>query len=138
MAKKNEMTVDELRDALSYMDGRRIVKIWAHGGYDADIAEVHEDEVNEDRPVATVTIVTSDANQHLKTLLDAFFSNRLPIEAPGYYRMTYTTEDIQDMLVPMMIVDKGVLMDYMANNGYQIHQQPDSTPRWVMFTKMNT
>lgn len=138
MAKKNEMTVDELRDALSYMDGRRIVKIWAHGGYDADIAEVHEDEVNEDRPVATVTIVTSDANQHLKTLLDAFFSNRLPIEAPGYYRMTYTTEDIQDMLVPMMNVDKGVLMDYMANNGYQIHQQPDSTPRWVMFTKMNT
>lgn len=138
MAKKNEMTVDELRDALSYMDGRRIVKIWAHGGYDADIAEVHEDEVNEDRPVATVTIVTSDANQHLKTLLDAFFSNRLPIEAPGYYRMTYTTEDIQDMLVPMMKVDKGVLMDYMANNGYQIHQQPDSTPRWVMFTKMNT
>lgn len=138
MAKKNEMTVDELRDALSYMDGRRIVKIWAHGGYDADIAEVHEDEVNEDRPVATVTIVTSDANQHLKTLLDAFFSNRLPIEAPGYYRMTYTTEDIQDMLVPMMSVDKGVLMDYMANNGYQIHQQPDSTPRWVMFTKMNT
>lgn len=138
MAKKNEMTVDELRDALSYMDGRRIVKIWAHGGYDADIAEVHEDEVNEDRPVATVTIVTSDANQHLKTLLDAFFSNRLPIEAPGYYRMTYTTEDIQDMLVPMMNVDKGVLMDYMANNGYQIHQQPDSTPRWVMFTKVNT
>ncbi len=138
MAKKNEMTVDELRDALSYMDGRRIVKIWAHGGYDADIAEVHEDEVNEDRPVATVTIVTSDANQHLKTLLDAFFSNRLPIEAPGYYRMTYTTEDIQDMLVPMMNVDKSVLMDYMANNGYQIHQQPDSTPRWVMFTKMNT
>ncbi len=138
MAKKNEMTVDELRDALSYMDGRRIVKIWAHGGYDADIAEVHEDEVNEDRPVATVTIVTTDANQHLKTLLDAFFSNRLPIEAPGYYRMTYTTEDIQDMLVPMMNVDKGVLMDYMANNGYQIHQQPDSTPRWVMFTKMNT
>lgn len=138
MAKKNEMTVDELRDALSYMDGRRIVKIWAHGGYDADIAEVHEDEVSEDRPVATVTIVTSDANQHLKTLLDAFFSNRLPIEAPGYYRMTYTTEDIQDMLVPMMNVDKGVLMDYMANNGYQIHQQPDSTPRWVMFTKMNT
>ena len=138
MAKKNEMTVDELRDALSYMDGRRIVKIWAHGGYDADIAEVHEDEVNEDRPVATVTIVTSDANQHLKTLLDAFFSNRLPIEAPGYYRMTYTTEDIQDMLIPMMNVDKGVLMDYMANNGYQIHQQPDSTPRWVMFTKMNT
>ena len=138
MAKKNEMTVDELRDALSYMDGRRIVKIWAHGGYDADIAEVHEDEVNEDRPVATVTIVTSDANQHQKTLLDAFFSNRLPIEAPGYYRMTYTTEDIQDMLVPMMNVDKGVLMDYMANNGYQIHQQPDSTPRWVMFTKMNT
>lgn len=138
MAKKNEMTVDELRDALSYMDGRRIVKIWAHGGFDADIAEVHEDEVNEDRPVATVTIVTSDANQHLKTLLDAFFSNRLPIEAPGYYRMTYTTEDIQDMLVPMMNVDKGVLMDYMANNGYQIHQQPDSTPRWVMFTKMNT
>lgn len=138
MAKKNEMTVDDLRDALSYMDGRRIVKIWAHGGYDADIAEVHEDEVSEDRPVATVTIVTSDANQHLKTLLDAFFSNRLPIEAPGYYRMTYTTEDIQDMLVPMMNVDKGVLMDYMANNGYQIHQQPDSTPRWVMFTKMNT
>ena len=138
MTKKNEMTVDELRDALSYMDGRRIVKIWAHGGYDADIAEVHEDEVSEDRPVATVTIVTSDANQHLKTLLDAFFSNRLPIEAPGYYRMTYTTEDIQDMLVPMMNVDKGVLMDYMANNGYQIHQQPDSTPRWVMFTKMNT
>lgn len=138
MAKKNEMTVDDLRDALSFMDGRRIVKIWAHGGYDADIAEVHEDEVNEDRPVATVTIVTSDANQHLKTLLDAFFSNRLPIKAPGYYRMTYTTEDIQDMLVPMMNVDKGVLMDYMANNGYQIHQQPDSTPRWVMFTKMNT
>lgn len=138
MAKKNEMTVDELREALGYMDGRRIVKIWAHGGFDADIAEVHEDEVNEDRPVATVTIVTSDANQHLKTLLDAFFSNRLPIEAPGYYRMTYTTEDIQDMLVPMMNVDKGVLMDYMANNGYQIHQQPDSTPRWVMFTKMNT
>ena len=138
MAKKNEMTVEELRDALSYMDGRRIVKIWAHGGYDADIAEVHEDEVNEDRPVATVTIVTSDANQHLKTLLDAFFSNRLPIEAPGYYRMTYTTEDIQDMLVPMMNVDKGVLMEYIYNNGYQIHQQPDSTPRWVMFTKMNT
>ena len=138
MAKKTVRTVDGLRDALSYMDGRRIVKIWAHGGYDADIAEVHEDEVNEDRPVATVTIVTSDANQHLKTLLDAFFSNRLPIEAPGYYRMTYTTEDIQDMLVPMMNVDKGVLMDYMANNGYQIHQQPDSTPRWVMFTKMNT
>ena len=138
MAKKNEMTVDELRDALSYMDGRRIVKIWAHGGYDADIAEVHEDEVNEDRPVATVTIVTSDANQHLKTLLDAFFSNRLPIEAPGYYRMTYTTEDIQDLLVPMINVEKCVLMDYIANNGYQIHQQPDSTPRWVMFTKMDT
>lgn len=138
MTKKNEMTVDDLRDALSYMDGRRIVKIWAHGGYDADIAEVHEDEVNEDRPVATVTIVTSDANQHLKALLNAFFSNRLPIEAPGYFRMAYTTVDIQDMLAPMMDVDKRVLMDYMANNGYQIHQQNDGTPRWVMFTNINT
>lgn len=138
MAKKNEMTVDDLRDALSYMDGRRIVKIYSHGSMDADIAEVHEDEVNEDRPVATVTIVTTDADEHLKTLLDAFFSNRLPIEAPGYYKLSYTTEDIQDMLAPMMDVDKKRLMDYMANNGYQMQQQLDGTPRWVMFTKMDT
>ena len=56
MTKKKEMTVDELRDALSYMDGRRIVKIYSHGSMDADIAEVHEDEVNEDRPVAPAII----------------------------------------------------------------------------------
>ncbi len=138
MAKKKEMTVDELRDALSYMDGRRIVKIYSYGTIDADIADVHEDEVKEGREVATVTIVSSDADEHLKTLLDAFFSNRLPIEAPGYYKLCYTTIDIQDMLAPMMDVDKKRLMDYMTNNGYQLLQQQDGTPRWVMFTKMNT
>lgn len=138
MTKKKEMTVDELREALSYMDGSRIVKIYSHGSMDADIAEVHEDEVNEDQPVATVTIVSTDADEHLKTLLDAFFSNRLPIEAPGYMKLCYTTMDIQDMLAPMMDVEKKHLMDYMANNGYQIHQQPDGTPRWVMFSKLNT
>lgn len=137
MAKKNEMTVDDLRESLSYMDGRRIVKIYSHGSMDADIADVHEDEVNEDRPVATVTIVTTDADEHLKTLLDAFFSNRLPLDAPGYYKMTYTTEEILDMLEPMMEVKKASLMDYMSNHGYQIQQQLDGTPRWVVYTIIN-
>lgn len=138
MEKKKGMTVDELRDALSYMDGRRIVKIYSYGTVDADISEVHEDEVNKDRPVATVTIITTDADEHLKTLLDAFFSNRLPIEAPGYHKLCLTTVDIQDMLAPMMDVSKKKLMDYMVNNGYQMHQQPDGTPRWVMFANLNT
>lgn len=138
MAKKNEMTVDELRDALSYMDGRRIVKIYSHGSMDADIAEIYEDEVVDDRKVATVTIVTTDADEHLKTLLDAFFSNRQPIEVPGYFKTAYTTVDIQDMLAPMMDVNKKRLMDYMAYHGYQMQQQPDGTPRWVMFTKMDS
>lgn len=134
MEKKNEMTVQELIDALNYMDGRRIVKVLSHGSMDADIAEVHEDEVNEDRKVATVTIVTTDADEHLKTLLDAFFSNRLPIEAPGYYKMTFTTEEIIDMLEPMLDVDKKRLMDYMANHGYQMQQQRDGVPRWAVYT----
>ena len=138
MARKNEMTVDDLRDALSYMDGRRIVKIYSYGAMDADIAEVHEDEVNENRPVATVTIVTTDADEHLKTLLDAFFMNRLPIEAPGYCKFTYTTEEIIDLLDPMLIVDKKKLMDYMSNHGYQIRQQHDGTPRWVVYTTLIT
>lgn len=136
MAKKNEMTVDDLREALSYMDGRRIVKIYAHGAMDADIAEVHEDEVDEDRPVATVTIVAVGADEHLKTLLDAFFSNRLPLEAPGFCGMAYTTEEIIDMLDPMMSVGKKDLMDYMVNHGYQMKRQPDGTPRWVVYTNM--
>ena len=93
--------------------------------------------MNEDRPVATVTIVTTDADEHLKTLLDAFFSNRLPLEAPGYYKMSYTTEEILDMLEPMMEVGKARLMDYMSNHGYQIQQQLDGTPRWVVYTIIN-
>ena len=52
------MTVDELMDALGYMDGRRIVKVYSGGAMDDDIIEVHEDEITEDRPVGTVTIVT--------------------------------------------------------------------------------
>jgi len=138
MGIKKEMTVDELRDVLGYMDGRRIVKIYSYGSMDADIAEVHEDEITDDRKIGTVTIVTSDANEHLKILLDAFFRNCLPLEAPGYYKSTYTTGDILDLLDPMLNVEKKRLMDYMANHGYQIHQQPDGTPRWVVYTKLIT
>lgn len=135
---KNGMTVDELRDALSYVDGRRIVKIYGNGSMDDDIAEVHEDEVNVDRPVATVTIVTKMADNSLKTLLDAFFIDKLPIEAPGYYLTPMTTMDIIDKLDPMMNVNGVDLIKYMTNNGYQIKPQYDGLPRWVLYTKIDT
>lgn len=135
---KNGMTVDELRDALSYMDGRRIVKVYGNGSMDDDIAEVHEDEVNEDRPVATVTIVTKMADNSLKTLLDAFFIDKLPIEAPGYYKTPMTTMDIIDKLDPMMSVRGVDIINYMANNGYQIKPQHDGLPRWELYTKIDT
>ena len=135
---KNGMTVDELRDALSYMDGRRIVKIYGNGSMDDEIAEVHEDEVNEDRPVATVTIVTKMADNSLKTLLDAFFIDKLPIEAPGYYKTPMTTMDIIDKLDPMMSVRGVDIINYMANNGYQIKPQHDGLPRWELYTKIDT
>lgn len=135
---KNGMTVDELRDALSYLDGRRIVKVYGNGSMDDDIAEVHEDEVNEDRPVATVTIVTKMADNSLKTLLDAFFIDKLPIEAPGYYLTPMTTMDIIDKLDPMMDVNGVDLIKYMTNNGYQIKPQRDGLPRWALFTKIDT
>ena len=134
MGKKNQMTVDELREALSYMDGRRIVKIYGNGSMDDDIAEIHEDEVNEDRKVATVTIVTAFSDTHLRELLVAFFENCLPIEAPGYQKLTYTTEEIIDRLDPMMTVGKNDLIKYMSNNGYQIKKQIDGMPRWVIYT----
>lgn len=135
---KNGMTVDELRDALSYMDGRRIVKVYGNGSMDDEIAEVHEDEVNEDRPVATVTIVTKMADNSLKTLLDAFFIDKLPIEAPGYYKTPMTTMDIIDKLDPMMSVRGVDIINYMANNGYQIKPQHDGLPRWELYTKIDT
>ena len=135
---KNGMTVDELRDALSYMDGRRIVKVYGNGSMDDEIAEVHEDEVNEDRPVATVTIVTKMADNSLKTLLDAFFIDKLPIEAPGYYKTPMTTMDIIDKLDPMMSVRGVDVINYMANNGYQIKPQHDGLPRWELYTKIDT
>lgn len=135
---KNGMTVDDLRDALSYMDGRRIVKVYGNGSMDDDIAEVHEDEVNEDRPVATVTIVTKMADNSLKTLLDAFFIDKLPIEAPGYYKTPMTTMDIIDKLDPMMSVRGVDIINYMANNGYQIKPQHDGLPRWELYTKIDT
>ena len=135
---KNGMTVDELRDALSYLDGRRIVKVYGNGSMDDDIAEVHEDEVNVDRPVATVTIVTKMADNSLKTLLDAFFIDKLPIEAPGYYLTPMTTMDIIDKLDPMMNVNGVDLVKYMTNNGYQIKPQRDGLPRWVLYTKIDT
>ena len=135
---ENGMTVDELRDALSYVDGRRIVKIYGNGSMDDDIAEVHEDEVNKDRPVATVTIVTKMADNSLKTLLDAFFIDKLTIEAPGYYLTPMTTMDIIDKLDPMMDVNGVDLIKYMTNNGYQIKPQHDGLPRWVLYTKIDT
>lgn len=135
---KNGMTVDDLRDALSYMDGRRIVKVYGNGSMDDEIAEVHEDEVNEDRPVATVTIVTKMADNSLKTLLDAFFIDKLPIEAPGYYKTPMTTMDIIDKLDPMMSVRGVDIINYMANNGYQIKPQHDGLPRWELYTKIDT
>lgn len=135
---KNGMTVDDLRDALSYMDGRRIVKVYGNGSMDDEIAEVHEDEVNEDRPVATVTIVTKMADNSLKTLLDAFFIDKLPIEAPGYYLTPMTTMDIIDKLDPMMDVNGVDLIKYMTNNGYQIKPKHDGLPRWVLYTKIDT
>ena len=135
---KNGMTVDDLRDALSYMDGRRIVKVYGNGSMDDEITEVHEDEVNEDRPVATVTIVTKMADNSLKTLLDAFFIDKLPIEAPGYYKTPMTTMDIIDKLDPMMSVRGVDIINYMANNGYQIKPQHDGLPRWVLYTKIDT
>ena len=134
MAQKNEMTVDELREALMYMDGRRIVKVYGNGSMDDDIVEVHEDEVNEDRKVATVTIVTAFANHQLRELLMAFFDNCLPIEAPGYSKLTYTTEEIIDALDPMMTVQKDDLIKYMSNNGYKIQKQLDGIPKWVVYT----
>lgn len=133
-----EMTVDMLRAALLDTEGGRIVKIYGNGSMDADVAEVHIDEVNENRKVATVTIVTENADNHLKQLLDAYFENRLPVEMKdfGFVRQTMTTEDIIDQLSPMMVVGKRDLMDYMSNHGYQIHQQVDGLPRWVLYTNI--
>lgn len=133
-----EMTVDMLRAALLDTEGDRIVKIYANGSMDADVAEVHIDEVNENRKVATVTIVTENADNHLKQLLDAYFENRLPVEMNdfGFVRQTMTTEDIIDQLSPMMDVGKRDLMDYMSNHGYQIRQQVDGLPRWVLYTNI--
>ena len=132
------MTVDMLRAALLDTEGGRIVKIYGNGSMDADVAEVHIDEVNENRKVATVTIVTENADNHLKQLLDAYFENRLPVEMKdfGFVRQTMTTEDIIDQLSPMMVVGKRDLMDYMSNHGYQIHQQVDGLPRWVLYTNI--
>ena len=134
------MTVDMLRAALLDTEGDRIVKIYGNGCMDADVAEVHIDEVNENRKVATVTIVTENADNHLKQLLDAFFENRLPVEMKdfGFVRQTKTTEDIIDQLSPMMDVGKHDLMDYMSNHGYQIRQQVDGLPRWVLYTNIKT
>ncbi len=134
---KNEMTVDELRDALSYMDGRRIVKIYASGAMDADIAEVHEDEVNKDRSVGTVTIIASSAHPHLKNVLDAYFGNCLPLEAPGYTCRRLSTLDIIDELEPMMKVNENDLMEYMANNGYVIRRDIDGQPKWMVWQTYN-
>lgn len=133
-----EMTVDMLRAALLDTEGSRIVKVYSNGSMDADVAEVHIDEVNENRKVATVTIVTENADNHLKQLLDAYFENRLPVEMKdfGFVRQTMTTEDIIDQLSPMMDVAKRDLMDYMSNHGYQIHQQVDGLPRWVLYTNI--
>jgi len=133
-----EMTVDMLRAALLDTEGGRIVKIYGNGCMDADVAEVHIDEVNENRKVATVTIVTENADNHLKQLLDAYFENRLPVKMKGFdfVRMTMTTEDIIDQLSPMMDVGKRDLMDYMSNHGYQIRQQIDGLPRWVLYSKI--
>ena len=133
-----EMTVDMLRAALLDTEGGRIVKIYGNGIMDADVAEVHIDEVNENRKVATVTIVTENADNHLKQLLDAYFENRLPVEMKdfGFVRQTKTTEDIIDQLSPMMDVGKRDLMDYMSHHGYQIRQQVDGLPRWVLYTNI--
>ena len=130
-----EMSVDMLMAALSDAGGSRIVKIYGNGSMDADIAEVHIDEVNDERKVPTVTIVTEHANNHLKELLDAFFENRLPLEAPGYMKSALTTDEIIDMLEPMMSVDKPKLLDYMSNHGYQIRHQLDGIPRWMVYSK---
>lgn len=131
-----EMTVSELRLSLDEIDGNLPVKMNAGATIDADIVEVRENGEGEFRK-PYVSLIAEDSDEYENNVLRAFFLHRLPIEAPGYTAWPFTSQDIIDMLEPMVDIGKAKLVKYLSNNGYEIRPQMDGVPRWILYTKMD-
>ena len=129
-------TVRELIVALEDMQGNLPVKVSAGDMLDATIVSVCESGDGDSGRKSYVSIICDNADEYETGVLRAFFLHRLPIEAPGYLAQAYTTQDIIDMLEPMVDIGKKKLISYMNNNGYEIHPQLDGIPRWMVYTRL--
>ncbi len=129
------MTVNDLMERMSYLDGRRILKVATAKELGSYVSDVVEDDAGEDDGEKTVTIFAESAPVSVKELLDAWAQNKQPIDVPGYVQTYMTTMQIIDELEEMMDVQKPLLISYLANAGYQIANRPDG-PHWRLFVRM--
>ena len=75
-------------------------------------------------------------------VLDAYFTFRLNLpekeSALGKVIEDYkTTDDIMDDLLPMMIMDKNVVVGWMRAHDFHITTVGDGTPKWAIWRYIN-
>jgi len=75
-------------------------------------------------------------------VLDAYFMFRtnMPGDDPGYGKAMpdrKTTEDIMDDIIPMIQVDKMVVVGYMKSHGYGFTTLHDGSVRWAIWRYMD-